>query len=100
LRSAVAWPCATTVSFNICRNSLVHSMHMNLSATFQCSARPFETFWIFTRMSGDQLTVCAAARSSQNVNSQTLWELKWLDHAPQAFLSNVWGEHVATHSYY
>ena len=32
-------------------------------------------------MSGDQLSVCRAARSNQN--SQSLWGLQWVDHAPQ-----------------
>ena len=48
LRVALGWPCAPSISFQICGNSLVeHAECLNL--TFQCSARPFETFWMFTR---------------------------------------------------
>ena len=45
LRVAVSWPCAFPLNLQFA------SMHMNVwaSAICQCIARPFETFWIFTR---------------------------------------------------
>ena len=76
--AAVGWPCASGVPFKICGNSLVATacMHMNvwvqrnISIAMQCA--PLKHSKYLQGMSGDQLTICAAARSNQN--DQSLWE--------------------------
>ena len=99
LRVAVAWPCAracvTCTSVSVKISGAHVATHSYLSATFQCSARAFETFWIFTWNEWGPpyyKYIYAAARSNQN--GQSLWQLQLLDNAQQALQSKVPGEHV------
>ena len=76
-----AFPC------KFCGETLVLHAYECLSTTFQCSARAtlkHSEYLSFQGMSGDQFTICAAARSNQN--SQSLWELELVGHMPQVFL--------------
>ena len=69
-RFAAGWPCA----------------QFGMSATFQCSAHPFETFWIFTRNEwgpADHIHICIERPKSLRV--AVGWPF------PQAFLSKEWG---------
>jgi len=55
-------------------------MQMNVwMQHFNAVRVPFKHSGYLQGMSGDQLTACAAAR-----HGQTLWELQWVSHAPQA----------------
>ena len=70
LRVAICWPYTLWVPFKICGNSWVQYAYECLSATFQCSARPFETFWIFTRNKwGPADHMCSCKKQSERPKS-------------------------------
>ena len=76
LRVAVGWPCASSLSIKSVQNSLVqHADNVKVWVQYFNAVRaPLNHSEYLQGMNGDQLTICAVARSNQN--GQSCWELQ------------------------